>query len=182
MSRGKASRTRRRKGSGIVPFFEEVLAPDKYHRLYDFSFLQLESSVATLKSVALPRHLLDLSVVLFMVGIGLYELSGWKKNTNPGGTAYRNVFVVFIVTICAYVVYQTLIIVGMAYDAKKKDDELGTGSLREVLHLSSDLKAFRESLRVIHEELHPSTDHLGNQLRELVQELRELRSAMTTPR
>lgn len=104
--------------------------PEKYEDLEDFETLALESSMSTLKAVALPRHLLDLSVVLFMVGIGLYELSGWKNYPGFRGTAYRDVFIVFIVTILTYLIYHTLILIGAAYDTNKKDDEFGTGSLR----------------------------------------------------
>jgi len=128
MSRGKPTRTRRREDLGFLPPYHEVHVPEKYQGIDDFKFLELESSMSTLKAVALPRHLLDLSVVLFMVGIGLYELSGWKKYSGFRGTSYRNVFIVFIVTVVTYLIYHTLILIGAAYDTKKKNDEFGTSS------------------------------------------------------
>jgi hypothetical protein len=147
MSRGLPTRTRRRENSGFLPIYDEVRAPEKYEDMKDFPKLWLESSMSTLKAVALPRHLLDLSVILFMVGIGLYELSGWKSKPDARGTAYRNVFIVFIVTVLAYLTYHALILVGAAYDSKKKVDELATGSFREDWIDSGELYDFRDGRR-----------------------------------
>lgn len=175
MSRGKPTRRRRREDSGFIPSYEEVHPLDKYRGLDDFLPLQLESSIATLKAVALPRHLLDLSVVVFMVGIGLYELSGWKTTPSPRGTAYRNVFIVFIVTILAYLAYHALILVGAAHDSKKKDDEFGTGSLRGAWGESHQLSDLRDGLTKVQADL-PREPRIANVLEELVKEMRESQS------
>lgn len=176
MSRGAPTRTRRRKDSGFLPF-GEVHEPEKYADLEDFDGLWLESSMSTLKAVALPRHLLDLSVVLFMVGIGLYELSGWKTNPNdPRGTAYRNVFIVFVATTLAYLIYHALILAGAAYDTKKKDDEFGTSSMRGAWGESRSLSDLRAALNKLHRDPPPEV-RLASVLEGLSRELRESRLA-----
>lgn len=79
LSSGRPSKRARFHGHGsLLPQWEEVAAPDKYAGLPGIEALPLESSVASLKAVTLPGHLLDLSVLLFIAGIGLYELSGWQ--------------------------------------------------------------------------------------------------------
>src|SRR6202044_893241 len=71
---------------------------NKYHRSV-FEELPLESSMTSLKIVALPRHLLDLAVTLYIIGFGLYALFLWLDDINQLGTAYRNIFIVFIITV-----------------------------------------------------------------------------------
>ncbi|KAM0711586.1 hypothetical protein Q7P35_000952 [Cladosporium inversicolor] len=145
--------------------------------LDDFLPLQLESSIATLKAVALPRHLLDLSVVLFMIGIGLYEFPGYKTQPNrPRGMAYRKVLIVFIATTLAYLIYHALILLGAVYDTKKKDDEFGTSSLRGAWGESPELRDLRGGLNKVHKDLSPELQ-LVSVLEGVTRELRELRRA-----
>lgn len=47
---------------------------DKYGKVEGFQRLPLESSISALKAIVLPRHLLDLAVLVFLVGFGLYVL------------------------------------------------------------------------------------------------------------
>jgi hypothetical protein len=105
-----------------------------------------------------------------MVGIGLYELSGWKKYPGFRGTAYRNVFIVFIVTILTYLIYHTLILIGAAYDTNKKDDEFGTGSLRGAWGESDELKELRRRLKSFRTDIPKELD-FATVLEQLSEEL-----------
>jgi hypothetical protein len=60
-----------------LPLWHESQPTSRYEGITGFEHLPLESSVMSLKAVNMPRHLLDLSVFAFMIGFGLYELSGW---------------------------------------------------------------------------------------------------------
>jgi hypothetical protein len=64
-----------------------------------FDTLPLESSVSASKIIAIPRHLLNLSVFLFIVGFGLYLLFSWLNHVSTPPSNYRNIFVTFMVTV-----------------------------------------------------------------------------------
>lgn len=150
MSRGK---TTKRREESILLSADTGSTEDKYANVPGFDSLPLESSIASLKATALPRHLLDLSVVFFMISIGLYELSGWKSDAGKQGTAYRNVFVVFIVTIVSYTVYHMAIAIGGAFDSWKRDDEYGKDSLGGFRSETEELIDLRRRLYTLQSSL-----------------------------
>lgn len=102
---------------------------EKYPNLEAFRVLPLESSISALKAVTLPRHLLDLSVLLFLVGIGLYELFLWTSRTGPLSIDYRNIFIIFIITLGVYAIYHLALILARSLDEDKRNAEFGTSSL-----------------------------------------------------
>lgn len=102
---------------------------DKYKGLRGFRDFPLESSVSGLKEVALPRHLLDLAVMLFIAGIGLYELFAWKSGSGDEGIAYRNVFIVFMITLGVYLLYSWAIRSARILDGRKRNLEFATQAL-----------------------------------------------------
>jgi hypothetical protein len=81
---------------------------NKYHQSV-FKELPLESSMTSLKMVALPKHLLHIAVTLYIIGFGLYALFLWLDDINQSGTAYRNIFIVFIITVGLFVIYFTML-------------------------------------------------------------------------
>ena len=102
---------------------------DKYAHVQGFQRLPLESSISALKATALPRHLLDLAVLVFLVGFGLYVLFLWLINVEGSGESYRNVFIVFIVTVGMYAIYDLLIELARILDDDKRNSEFNTNAL-----------------------------------------------------
>lgn len=102
---------------------------DKYDPVQGFQRLPLESSISALKAIALPRHLLDLAVLVFLVGFGLYVLFLWLSNVDESGQSYRNVFIVFIVTVGMYVIYDLLVELARILDDDIRNSEFNTNAL-----------------------------------------------------
>ncbi|RMZ87041.1 hypothetical protein DV736_g5733, partial [Chaetothyriales sp. CBS 134916] len=65
-----------------------------------FNILPLESSVAAIKVISFPQRLLQLAVLVFLVGFGLYCLLSWLENITEKPSDFRNIFSVFMLTIC----------------------------------------------------------------------------------
>ena len=101
---------------------------DKYYHDKTFHDLPLESSISAMKAIALPRHLLDLAVLVFLVGFGLYILFSWLSDVDEGRT-YLNILIVFIVTAGAHKAYDFLVEVARAFDDDKRNDEFSTNTL-----------------------------------------------------
>lgn len=124
----------------------------KYTNLQGFRGLPLESSLSALKAVALPRHLLDLAVILFMVGIGLYELFCWKQDAGNDGIGYRNVFIVFVIALGLWVIYDLGLSIARIADGDKRNSEFdmstlgGTGTSEKLRHLEKQLAEIRRDI------------------------------------
>ena len=118
--------------TGVFPGLWSALndqRPQKYKDLKDFRTLPLESSISALKAVSLPRHLLDLAVMFFLIGIGLYELFLWLSREGQFSVNYRNIFIVFIVSVGVYVIYDLAISFARYIDEDKKNSEFETNTL-----------------------------------------------------
>ncbi|RMZ84570.1 hypothetical protein DV737_g1247, partial [Chaetothyriales sp. CBS 132003] len=70
-----------------------------------FNILPLESSVAALKVISFPQRLLQLAVLVFLAGFGLYCLFSWLENITEKPSDFRNIFLVFMLTICVTGLY-----------------------------------------------------------------------------
>jgi hypothetical protein len=88
-----------------------------------YSLMPLESSISALKISEIPNLLLDLAVVLFLVGFGLYLLFSWLNHVEQSGLAYRNVFIVFVITVGVSCVYYFTWVVVRILDAEKRSEE-----------------------------------------------------------
>ncbi|KAH0839112.1 hypothetical protein AYO21_04705 [Fonsecaea monophora] len=89
-----------------------------------FALLPLESSVAALKQFDLPKVVLNLAVLLYIVGVGVYLLYAWLYRVEPAGGRddFRNVFIAFAATVG--VVYLYVAVVGaLAYADNRKRTE-----------------------------------------------------------
>ena len=118
---------------------------NKYHRSV-FEELPLESSMTSLKIVALPRHLLDLAVILYIIGFGLYALFLWLDDINQSGTAYRNIFIVFIITVGLFAIYFTLLQSFKTENEGKKAEEFDLQSLNSGWNRAETIRALEQDL------------------------------------
>lgn len=149
---------------------------DKYGKVEGFQRLPLESSISALKAIALPRHLLDLAVMVFLVGFGLYVLSLWSYGVENSGERYRNVFVVFIVTVGVYTIYDLLVQLARVLIDDKRNEEFSIkklGGFRrpgKLLELEKSLAEVQQRIR----SEHPSEQGLQEMQAQLQQGLEGL--------
>ena len=140
-----------------------------------FEKLPLESSMTSLKIVALPRHLLDLAVTLYIIGFGLYALFLWLDDIDQSGIVHRNIFIVFIITVGLFTIYFTLLQSFKIENENKKAEEFDLRSLNSgwnraetIRALEEDLARCQRTLNFMHsrvEESAPSTNpptHAGS--------------------
>jgi glucan phosphoethanolaminetransferase (alkaline phosphatase superfamily) len=85
--------------------------------------MPLESSVSALKVSEVPTLLLNFAVMLFLFGFGLYLLFSWLRHVEMSGLAYRNIFIVFIVTTGVFCVYYFIWDIIRILDAKNRSQE-----------------------------------------------------------
>lgn len=129
---------------------------DKYDHVRGFQRLPLESSISALKETALPRHLLDLAVLVFLVGFGLYVLFLWLFNVDESGQSYRNVFIVFVITVGIHVIYDSLVKLARILDDDIRNSEFNTNTWggfrrREKLSaLQQELAEVQERVKIEH--------------------------------
>jgi hypothetical protein len=74
---------------------------DKRRYRMQFSHLPLESSVAAIKLLYMPKVLLNLAVLLYTVGFGIYLLYSWiyHAESEGGRNDFRNIFIAFVATV-----------------------------------------------------------------------------------
>lgn len=99
-----------------------ILAP-KYKKIAPFDELPLESSISALKIVELPRLLLYLAVLLFLVGFGLYSLFLWLENMGGSAVSHRNVFIIAIIALGLSLSYAIIVYAAKITDEAKKARE-----------------------------------------------------------
>jgi hypothetical protein len=62
----------------------------------------LESSMSALAIPEMPETLLNIAVVMYMIGFGLYLLYSWLNNIGGAGKDNRSVFVFLVSTVAFY--------------------------------------------------------------------------------
>lgn len=131
---------------------------DKYKGIKPFEGLPLESSISVLKAVAMPRHLLKVAVLVFMVGFGLYLLFQWVEDMGSQPVANRNVFSVFIISVGTFVLYYSYIISNMVDNQAKKAKEFdlldlgGPHKPAALEELEKDLEEVQERMKTLKEQ------------------------------
>lgn len=100
---------------------------DKYTNIEQFKGLPLESSICSLKAVAMPRLLLKVAVLVFMFGIWLYLL--FRLVEDIGNAGNRNVFIVFVASGGVFVLYYSSIVGNMVDNQAKKFEEFDLSNL-----------------------------------------------------
>lgn len=118
----------------------------KYSRFPVFEKLPLESSVSALKAVSLPRHLLDLAVLLFLVGFALYYLLLWLENVGDSSIASRNVFIVFVITVGLVGLYIIMLDAFQISNEDKKEKEFELETLQGGRFRSDAIKELEKEL------------------------------------
>lgn len=88
-----------------------------------YSLMPLESSISALKISEIPNLLLNLAVVLFLIGFGLYLLFSWLNHIEQSGIAYRNVFIVFVIAVVVSCLYYFTWVVVRILEAQKRSEE-----------------------------------------------------------
>lgn len=176
-----------------LPRWNDSQTQSKYANVPGIKDLPLESSVMSLKAVTLPKHLLDLSVVAFMFGIGIYELSGFyapmssseascstrclDESSNeeavdegldaasvPGpDTAYRNVLIVFGITLALCLAYWLIILDKISVEQVIKDEDFGTsqfgkGENIRMTSLRKELRKVQQKFRLVPPDLPESEE------------------------
>lgn len=139
---------------------------DKYTKVEGFQGLPLESSISALKATALPGHLLDQAVRVFLVGFGLYVLLLWLSNPDESGESYRNVFIIFILTVGIYVIYDSFVALARILDDYKRNMDFSTKTLGG-LRKPEELLALQKELAEVQQRI--KSEHLPEQ------ELRQIR-------
>jgi hypothetical protein len=131
---------------------------DKYKDDELLNGLPLESSVSVLKAVAMPRHLLDVAVLVFIIGFGLYLLFQWVENMGGQPIANRNVFVVFVISVGTFVLYYVYIVSFMVDNQAKKAKEFdlldlgGPYKPTALEELERDLEETQRRLKTLEEQ------------------------------
>lgn len=100
-------------GLGNWPDYSGTL----YHNLL------LESSAATVALAESPTLLLNLSVVAYFLGFGIYLLYGWKWNIAGSALDWRNEFIFYVAVIGSIVLYIVFIWAGRILDKDKVNQQ-----------------------------------------------------------
>ena len=90
-----------------------------------YSLLPLESSVAALKQFTLPKFILNLAVLLYTIGFGIYLLYSWLYHVehNGGLNDFRNIFIAFVIIVGLVVSYRLCLIGSYVLDSSKRDQD-----------------------------------------------------------
>ncbi|KAK5069961.1 hypothetical protein LTR64_007858 [Lithohypha guttulata] len=118
-----------------------------------FEDMPLESSISSLKVASLPRHLLDLAVLLFVVGFGLYYLFMWLDNIEEAALAHRNFFIAVMVTAGLYVLYAYQLWKAQDATKTKRLEEFGFGAIHQNLDKVAEIMRLQQELRRCQNEL-----------------------------
>lgn len=128
---------------------------DKYMNIEPFKGLPLESSIYSLKAIAMPRLLLKVAVLVFMVGIGLYLLFQWVDDMGSQPAANRSVFFVFVASVGIFVLYYWTIVSNMVDNQAKKFEEFdlhslgGTHKTAALEELEKDLEEVQKRMKTL---------------------------------
>lgn len=136
-----------------------------------YRYLPLDASAATLRLLAIPQRLLNMSILLYVVGFGLYLLLHWKAEQSND---YRNIFIVYVAIIGAAFIDYVITSGFILLDARKRYTEFGIGSLS--FHKSEMRKKIEVSLAEIQRVLlseEPNSTHEDDHetLKRIVHEL-----------
>jgi hypothetical protein len=91
----------------------------KRHYPPPFNMFPLESSISALQISEVPGTLLNLSIMIYLIGFGLYLLYSWLNNVQDGATDNRNVFIFFVVTVGLFAAYYQCFSIARILDASR---------------------------------------------------------------
>jgi hypothetical protein len=134
----------------------------------------LDSSVSALLITQLPRALLNIAVFLYLVGFGLYALFAWLEDVPDVSHNYRNIFIVFIISIGCCVIYICMCGLSKILDDKKLGDNF------EIQRLGEDLELqYRKELENLGRKAEIAPMNGAEVQTELVQAIRALTAEVT---
>lgn len=143
-----------------------------------YDTLPLESSVSASLVTQFPRVLLNLAAFLYLVGFGLYLLFSWKENVPNDSTDYRNIFVVFVISMGLSVLHFSVCFVDRVTDAAKAAGDFNFQRLGTTLDSSAELQELEATLETFHQD-----KDLMTEVRKLTMEIVRLRQSLpTSPR
>lgn len=90
-----------------------------------YRLFPLESSDAAIMIIGFPSTLLQLAVVLYLVGFGLYFLFSWLEKVDSDNIGHRNVFIIFIVAVGFLYAYRFALSIFNVFDVQKRTREFG---------------------------------------------------------
>lgn len=85
--------------------------------------LLLESSASTIALAESPTLLLNLSVIAYFLGFGVYLLYGWKWDVSGSGVDWRNQFIFYVAVIGSVIGYIALVWAGKIMDKDKVNQQ-----------------------------------------------------------
>ena len=159
LSKGKPSAVHSTGGSKAYPF--------PYHAL------PLESSISASLATQFPRVLLSLAAFLYIVGFGLYLIFSWREEVPDGSNNYRNVFVVFIVSVGLSMFYYGICFVYRVIDSAMVTNDFNFQRLGTTLDSSAGLRELESSLEKFHQD-----KDLATEVRKLTMEIIRLRQSL----
>ena len=128
---------------------EDPESEPKSSAILEFDVLPLESSISALKVIAMPRALLDIALLFFIVGFLLYILLMWVEKVQSRPSDSRNIFIVLLIVTLVYILCDFALKVARALDQAKRDHEFGNTRLGgsdqsdRIAELEAELRAAR---------------------------------------
>ena len=120
----------------------------------EFEALPLQSSVSALKLVAMPRALLNVALLFFVVGFLLYVLLMWVEDVNSRPSDSRNTFIVLVIVISIYILCDGVLRAARALDQAKRHRDFGNTRLggfdqsERIAVLEAELRAARGEVQI----------------------------------
>ncbi|KAL9111710.1 MAG: hypothetical protein Q9227_003985 [Pyrenula ochraceoflavens] len=143
----------------------------RYHSIFDD--LPLESSVSAIKITQIPTALLQLAVLVFFVGFGLYLIFSWTENVEAGGSDYRNIFILFVITIAVVLAYYAITSIFRLLDQQTVSSKFDTKRVGLGEGKPLRLRVLEYRLRKLQEEMSYDSQ-IETRILELEARLREL--------
>jgi hypothetical protein len=156
---------------GIPSPAHRVGGSKEYPHPYDM--LPLESSVSASLVTQFPRSLLNLAVLLYLIGFGLYLIFSWREEVPNGSVDYRNIFVTFIVSAGVSIFYYSICFGWRVIDAAKVSDDFHFQRLGTTLDSSVGLRELEAELATFHQD-----KDLVSEVRKLTVEITKLRQSL----
>ena len=126
---------------------------NKYSGYSPFDQFPLESSITALKVVSLPRYLLNVAVILFLLGFGLHYLFLWRENTEDVGIPSRNVFLIFFMTTGTIGLYFISLMSFRSDDEQKRSNDFSVARHRDSIEKSLAVRQLQDDLKKCQELL-----------------------------
>ena len=102
----------------------------------------------------MPRALLNVALLFFVVGFLLYILLMWVEDVNSRPADSRNIFIVLVIVIGVYIVCDAVVKAARALDQAKRHREFGNTRLggfdqsERIAQLEAELRAARGEVQI----------------------------------